>query len=294
MSSKAAVPNGLRRRLSFRLRTLLVAVLLIAVGLGWVAAKFRRARIQHDAAIAVVLRHGTVDYGPHFRLESWGRLPLQPRVDHAWLRKRFGDDLFDTVTKVAFFRQPDVTDADMALLDAFPDLDDLHVSKAPVTDLSRLARLTKLQRLTLSEVPIADADLAAISRLPSLTDLSLNGTRISDEGLAILGRMSQLRLLDLGWTKITDAGMAHLAGLKRLEWLQLDCTEITDAGLAHLRGLKGLKHLWIAATRVTCEGKASIEASLPGCNVTWWARHGDLSQAGGKPEIPEPDSGSGK
>jgi hypothetical protein len=263
--------------------------MVLGGGLGWVAAKLRLARRQHDAAIAVVSRHGTVDYGEHFRLESWGRLQMKPPADHAWLRMRFGDDLFDTVTKVAFFRRPAVTDADMALLDAFPDLEDLHVSKAPVTDFSRLARLTKLRRLTLSEVPICDPGLAAISRLPLLTDLSLNGTRIGDEGLAILGQMPQLRLLNLEWTKVTDAGMAHLAGLRRLEWLQLSCTEISDAGLAHLRGLERLKYLMIAATRVTPEGKASIEASLPGCNVTWWAREVDLSQAGGRPEIPEPN-----
>jgi Leucine Rich repeat len=292
MNSNASIPDHPRRRLRFGLRSILVAVFVIACGLGWVAARFREARRQHHAALAVVALHGTVDYGRHFRLESWGRVQLQRPVNYTWLRKQFGDELFDRVTTVAFFRRLEVTDTDMALLDYFPDLEDFHVSKAPVTSLSPLARLMKLRRVTLSEVPISDDGLAAISRLPLLTDVSVNGTRIGDEGLATLGKMRQLRLLNLEWTKVTDAGMAELAGLEWLEWLNLSCTEITDAGLDHLRELKGLKFLMIAGTRVTPQGKNSIEASLPGCNVTWWAREGDLSQAGGRPEIPDPNPAS--
>ncbi len=276
-------------RFRFRLRTLIVLVLIVGGMMGWIAYKFRQARRQHDAAVAVVSRYGTVDYGRHFRLDAWtGRLQMSPPPNHVWLRKWLGDDMFDTVTVVSFFRQKGVTDADMALLDAFPDLEDFHVSIAPVSDLAHLAGLKKLRGLTLIGVPIADSDLRSIARLPVLTDVSLGGTRIGDAGVAMLGTMPQLRTLDLEWTRVTDAGVAHLAGLKRLEWLQLTCTEITDAGLDHLRGLKSLKFLWIGATRVSPEGKASIEAALPGCRVVWWERQGDLSQAGGRPEIPEP------
>jgi hypothetical protein len=279
------------RWLRFGLRTLFVLVLAIGVGLGWFAAKLRRARLQRNAAIAVVSLNGTVDYGKNFRLESWGRLPLgPPPTSHAWLRKRFGDDLFDSVTGVVFFRQAGVTDADMALLDAFPDLEGLHISKAPVADLSHLAHLRSLQRVMLSEIPISDASLTSIASLPKLTHVNLSRTRIGDAGLAILGTMPQLRSLDLQWTRVTDAGLIHLSGLNRIEWLQLDCTEITDSGLDHLRGLLSLKYLSIAATRVTPDGKSSIEAALPNSNVTWWLRHGDLSQGG--PEIPEPQPAS--
>jgi hypothetical protein len=122
--------------------SLLVAVLVIGGGLGWVAAKFRRARRQHDAAVAAVALHGTVDYGEHFRLQSWGRLQMRSPADHTWLRKRFGDDLFETVTKLEFFRCPEVTNADMTLLDAFPDLEDLHVSgaRSPTSPASPISR----------------------------------------------------------------------------------------------------------------------------------------------------------
>ncbi len=283
--------NRFWRKLRFSVRTLLVGVLIIGAALGWVASKLSRARRQHAAAIAVVALHGTVDYGKNFRLHSQGgRLWLGPPPRHGWLRKLFGDDLFDSVTRMAFFRQEAVTDTDMAVLDAFPDLEDFHLSKAPVTDagISHLRGMTKLQRVAISEVPITDASVAMLARLPKLTDIMLNHTRIGDASLAYLGSMPQLRLLDLQWTRVTDAGLVHLAVLKRIEWLQFDCTEISDAGLDHLRGLKSLKYLSIAATRITPEGKASIEAALPGCNVTWWRRHGDLSDAGGRPDILEP------
>jgi Leucine Rich repeat len=290
-SSLSAEPSHRpRRRLRFSVRTLLVLVLILGAALGWVADKLRRARRQHEASVAVVSRHGTVDYGKAFRLESWGKLPLGPPPRHVWLREHLGDDLFETVTHVAFFRQPEVTDLDMAVLDAFPDLEEFHVSKAPVTDkgIAHLAGMKKLRRVTISEAPITDSSLLAIGRLPHLDQLDLNGTRITDAGLVALDAMPHLLTLDLQWTRITDAGLVHLAGLKELRFLQLGCTEITDVGLDDLRGLKSLKYLGIAATRVTSEGKASIEAALPGCNVTWWRRHGELSEAGGRPEIPEP------
>lgn len=260
--------------------------------LGLVASKLRRARRQRDAVVVVLSHFGTVDYGQEFRLEASGfKLQMKPQARHAWLRTRLGDDLFDSVTHVRFFRQRGVDDATMSVLDAFPDLEELHVSKSPVTDggFTHLAGRTKLRRITISEAPITDATLLAIASLPKITQLDLNRTRITDAGLVALDAMPRLRTLDLEWTRITDAGMVHLVGLKKIQFLQLNCTEISDAGLEYLRGLKSLMYLSIAATRVTSEGKDSIQAALPGCSITWWSRHGDLSEAGGRPEIPEPE-----
>ena len=279
------------RRVRFGLRSLMVLVLIFSAIFGWIGNLLSGAERQRAAAVAVVSRHGTVDYGKNFRLAILGyKQQLGPQPRHAWLRKQFGDDLFDNVTRVSFFRQEQINDADMALLDAFPELDQFDVCLAPVTDvgIAHLAGMKKLTRVSLSEVPITDVSVLTLARLPLLTDVMLDRTRVGDASLAALGKMPQLRLLDLQWTKITDAGLAHLAGLKRITWLQVDCTEITDAGLEHLRGLQTLKYLSIGATHVTPSGKASIQAALPHCNVTWWARHGDLSDAGGGPKIPEP------
>jgi hypothetical protein len=271
-------------------RGLLVLGLILGAALGWVADKLRRARRQHEASVAVLSRHGTIDYGESFRLESWGRLPLGAPPRHGWLREWVGDDLFDTVTRVTFFGQEGVGDADLALLEDFPDMEELHVSKAPVTDrgIAHLAGMKRLRRVTISEAPITDRSLVAISRLPRINQLDLNRTRITDAGLVALDAMPHLLTLDLQWTQVTDAGLVHLAGLRELQFLQLDCTEITDDGLDQLRNLRSLKYLSIAATRVTSEGRASIGAALPGCNITWWGRHGNLNEAGGRPDIPEP------
>ena len=103
-NAQAPKPSGRRRR-KFRLsvRGLLVLGLILGSALGWAADKFRRARQQHEASVAVISRHGTIDYGENFRLECWGKLPLGARPRHVWLREWVGDDLFDTVTNVTFF-----------------------------------------------------------------------------------------------------------------------------------------------------------------------------------------------
>ncbi|HEY2157118.1 MAG TPA: hypothetical protein VGH33_15935, partial [Isosphaeraceae bacterium] len=116
------------RRLRIVVRTMLVLVLLAGLGLGWIAEKIRRANLQRAAAQAVVGLKGSVEYGNKFRLEAWGfKQMLGPPPRHAWLRAWLGDDLFDTVTRVTFYYQEAVTDADMALLDAFPELEEFYV-----------------------------------------------------------------------------------------------------------------------------------------------------------------------
>lgn len=272
------------------LRALILVVAIFGGALGWFASTLRSARRQHDAVVVVLSHFGTVDYGQEIRLAPGTRLQMKPKPRHAWLRKRLGDDLFDSVTNVTFFRQQGVDDTTMAVLDAFPALEELHVSKAPVTDhgFTHLAGRTKLRRIAISEAPITDATLLSIASLPRVMSLDLNRTRITDAGLVALDAMPQLRTLDLEWSQVTDAGMVHLVGLKRLQFLQLSCTEISDDGLKFLRDLTSLKYLSISATRVTPEGKDSIAAALPGCSVTWWSRNGRLSEAGGRPEIPKP------
>jgi hypothetical protein len=97
-SAQAPKTPGRRRwKRRFSVRTLLVRVPIVGAALGWAADKLRRARRQHEASVAVVSRHGTIDYGKSFRLESWGKLPLGATPRHGWLRKWAGDDVFDTV-----------------------------------------------------------------------------------------------------------------------------------------------------------------------------------------------------
>lgn len=109
------------------------------------------------------------------------------------------------------------TDADLASLGEWPELDLLN--------LSNCGKMT-------------DAGLAALARFPGLKHLSLNGMGgITDAGLQVLARLPDLEYLHLGDMKgITDAGLAVLSGLKKLRSVDLGATATGDGALAHLMG----------------------------------------------------------
>jgi len=257
------------------LRKLLVVIAIIAVGLGWMAAKLRRAREQGAAVRAIQKVHGTVtyDYLYHF----------DPMADHSaakppgprWLRSWLGDDVLASVARVDFFRYEELSDGDLKPLAALPDLEDLGVIQGRgITDagLVALERLTKLNRLSLVEVPVTDAGLVHLRRLRHLESLDLGGTGITDAGLAELERFRDLKVLDLGHTRVTAAGLEHLKGLTKLRFLDLTVTPMTDADLEPLKEMRSLKYLGLGGTFVTDAGERTIREALPGCQVTWWHR----------------------
>src|SRR5262245_1503912 len=85
-----------RRRLRISVRALMVLVLIVGGGLGWV---IYRARVQRDAVATIRRAGGDVAY-------SWqwsGGRPVSPRPRPPWpywLRRILGPDFLDTVTYV--------------------------------------------------------------------------------------------------------------------------------------------------------------------------------------------------
>ena len=75
-----------RRWFQYSLRTLLVLMLLVCIGMGWLAVKMQRVRREREAVAAIERLGGWCVYGdPDSAEESRGR---------AWLRKLLGDDFF--------------------------------------------------------------------------------------------------------------------------------------------------------------------------------------------------------
>ena len=98
-----------------------------------------------------------------------------------------------------------------------------------------LRNFTRLTRLSLGGMPIADADLVHIAGLNGLTSLDLDGTRIGDGGLHHLAGLTNLAYLDLSDTRITDAGLARLPPLSKCTRLTIHRTAITPEGVARLK-----------------------------------------------------------
>ncbi|HVX61727.1 MAG TPA: hypothetical protein VHC19_14025 [Pirellulales bacterium] len=119
---------------------------------------------------------------------------------------------------------------------------------------STLEALPYLKILDLGDRPVSDEDLKQIGGTTDLHALLARNANVTDEGLAFAGRLKGLRILSLGGAAITDAGLKSLAGLERLEVLELDHSQIRGGGLKHLAAMSQLKLLSLRHTPLTDEG----------------------------------------
>ena len=145
-----------RRFLRFSLRTLLLFMLVVCVAVGW---KFERVRKQREAVAWVHEMGGTVYYDFEFGGGFSVELAAEPRGPE-WLRKWLGRDFFDDV--------------------AYVDLRGTQVS-----DVTALAKLTKLKRLNLSNTQVSD--VTPLAKL-TLTWLYLDRTQVSEQAIDQLKR----------------------------------------------------------------------------------------------------------
>ncbi len=288
-----------RRWLRFRVRGLIVLVLVVGGSLYW---PVRTANIQRDIVHTIRRADGSVRYD-----WEWcdgetipGGQPRAPRqiVDF------IGVDYFGGVTVVELFprsryrrdttdedrevfgaalksvrRLPrmqklelvasTVRDANLADLNGLTNLTHLDLNWTEVSDagLAQLNGLTNLRGLLLHRTLITDAGLAHLEKLPNVTRLHVGYTRITDAGLARLEGLKNLSELDLSGTEISDPGLVHLEGLIGLNVLKLSATKVTDAGLVHLRGLTKLARLDLSYTKVTDAGMEELERAIPSLTI---------------------------
>jgi hypothetical protein len=178
-----------------------------------------------------------------------------PQFDDAALEsiaERYG-------TKIVVLRlfQSRVTDAGLRHLSAMTRLSELFISgdyrpRRPIgssdpvisaAGLIQLGRITSLEKLTLGNLPITDADLEGIKDLPSLTCLSLITTKVEGPGLATLKSFPRLTFLFLENDPITQKGLATLSGVTSLEGLSIWGIPLTKAALDPLKPLPHLRWL---------------------------------------------------
>jgi hypothetical protein len=83
-----------------------------------------------------------------------------------------------------------VTDETLRLVARFPDLQELSLSGADVTDLGlvRLRDLKSLRRLNLSQTRLTDAALGHLKELAGLRAIDLRGTELTPTGIRALRR----------------------------------------------------------------------------------------------------------
>jgi hypothetical protein len=261
--SDGPTSRRLRKLLRVSMRTMIVLVLVVGGGMGWLV---RGARIQRAAAAAITGNGGSVMYDWEWNAAK-GYTGGDERVPK-WLSDRIGVDYFGHITSV-WLRI--TTDEDTALVPVtrLAQLQELRLSGSSLSDtgLARLSRITSLSRLDMDYSRFSDAGLENLKGLTRLSVLSLNGTRLTDAGLAHLKGLTSLTELNIAGTRITDAGLAHLKGLTSLTELNIASTRITDAGMAHL-GLRNLSVLNVMNTRITDAGVIELCQARPGVRIS--------------------------
>ena len=243
-----------RRFLQFSLRSLLVFVLLVSIGMSWLGVKMERARRQREAVEAIekagTVCHESDPFGVRSLIGAFTGQDLVSDVAIVWCGREFGDD-------------------EAGHLKALTDLIHLDLAASQITDdgLEHLESLTILNTLSLSRTQVSDAGLEHLEGLTRLHYLDLSNTQLTGPELENLNGLANLTTLILCDTPVTNVGLKHLAGLTTLEHLNLARTQVTDAGLEHLTGLTNLTYLDLSGPRVTPEGVKKLQEALPHCEI---------------------------
>ncbi len=213
----AAVPR--RRWFRVSLRGLMILVLLVGGGVGWLAYKIRTQRGAIQAITAAGGAASSFSFDIPRTDDPW--TTRLRRTVQAWAEPWIGNDLFFTVEQVKFSLPVD--GAVLANLARFPKLKGLILHDA--TRIGGgwwyLQELEQLETLELTGPGTDNTALVAVSQIRSLTTLELFGIKATDAGFAALATLPALRHLDLRFCdNLTAAGMAQiLAGVPALRTL---------------------------------------------------------------------------
>ncbi|MEX2216301.1 MAG: hypothetical protein WD768_19475 [Phycisphaeraceae bacterium] len=188
--------------------------------------------------------------------------------------------------KVAPFSQAGITDAEMRLLAALPELETVVVTVSDITSkgLSYLSGMKHLKQLELwdtkveSLVPITDcialqvlnvfpeygttmgdAGTAGLEKLVNLTEVYLNDDAISDATIKRFATLTKLKKLDLSAIELKEeTSLAALANLKAMEHLTLNAGTFSDQALQYLAPMTELKFLYVKVRTGKGEGFAHL------------------------------------
>jgi hypothetical protein len=150
----------------WRLRSLFILTLLVAIGMSWLAVTMRDQRKQHEAADAIE--------------KAGGKVKSEP----TWLGELLRDDSLVKVTGV-YFLDGAADDAGLVHLQRLNQLQWLRLNSPNITDagLLHLQGLSQLHYLKLNSTEVTDAGLANLQGLTQLERLDLTCTKVTDEGI---------------------------------------------------------------------------------------------------------------
>jgi hypothetical protein len=305
-------PRDWRELLRMFLRSMMILVLIIGSGLGWV---IHRASVQRDAVAAIRRAGGLAhyDWELHYGrydpkhvlwqvsiVEPARRPPWPPwivallgidaltEVKMAHIGRTNPDGVMTSVgelrslEELTFDEDSPLTDAGMVHLRGLTELKVLMLPKGKITGeaLANLEGLTRLRSLSIPRISLESADLSPLRRLTELEDLIMAGSRGARCDLGPIRDLEQLQILSLTGIVIKD--LEPIQQLPHLLSLNLVDSELDDAGLAPLGepgSLPLLVGLYLTNTRISNAGlktlpKLASVRPLPRRNADHRRRHG--------------------
>jgi hypothetical protein len=252
-------PRRHRLRIALTLAAFLVAVVLVGlVVVGWCVAGDHLMAASRFRSLSA-----TVDW-------RWDSASWRNGIATSVYFPRGAGTSFAITARVARITDQELTDLKKLLRVEMLDLspcsnvtDDGLVVLEDLPDLKELY-LGGIHSGSQGSIRVGDRGVAHVARLTKLETLSLAGTSVTDGGLKALEGLASLKSLDLEETPITNAGLKSLRGLTNLSSLDLEKTPITDAGLKILEGLPQLQAVDLRGTSVTEEGVRRFKKALSG------------------------------
>lgn len=174
----ATPPKRKRRWCQFRLRTLMIVVVICSVDAAWLGRKLDQKRRERAAVKAVEELGGWAEYA---------KSPSGDRLGPSWLRQILGDDFYSDVVWVAFGARQ-IDDSRLSILSDLPYIESLELGQQDISDagVAKVHWSMNLKCLVLDETRITDSALRTLRSLTQLEGLYLRGTRVTDRGIADL------------------------------------------------------------------------------------------------------------
>lgn len=188
-------------------RTLLLAVSVLLLSLGWLG---HRARRRASAIVAIQRLGGVIIYDYQVTWNADGSYtPINP-LPTRWTNRFIPDRYLSGVFLISMGE--DATESDLHYLKRLQGIDILSLGRMQITDdgLRQLEGVDVVWSLDLSGTRVSDTGLKALARLPELERLQLDGTQITDVGLDYLTAIPALRFVNLLGTRVTTEGVAKL------------------------------------------------------------------------------------
>jgi hypothetical protein len=276
------------RRFQFGLRTLFVAILLVAVGMTlWMhyIAPFKRQReglsVLEEFGFSVSTRAADgsdwqkwlVGEDDFVQVTSvrFGDQIAQVKLQASGVRpKPLDDRIVDALSRLRSVEHLNlcwlhVTDKQLQKIATIPHIEVLYLRGNPIGDegVKSLVKYEGLKRLCLNRTLVSDASLEIVGQFELLEDFSLSSPNVKGPGLIHLAKLRNLTDLQFTGPNVTNEWVAAVASLPNLHWVELHSTSVDERAMVHIRRWKNLRSLYLNQNAINVDAIGDLRTHLP-------------------------------